>query len=481
MVSVLIRSQGIIDHNGELVGDSLLIENGKIKVIGSGLNIKASKELNVKGFVLPAFIDAHLHLAGIGLSLSGVDLRGVGSIKEMLEKLKSAKGPIIFGRGWDQERFKEKRYPTRKDLDSVASEKPIVAVRICGHVAVLNTYALNMTRPWEKYPDYVNREEGLVFEDAVGYVIDTLISKVNLTPLIREAAKRLFYVGLGGVSSMSCSLREFEALLKLDESNELPIYVACYATLSEIDKIIERYGKGPGRKVSLVGLKLFSDGSLGARTAFLREPYADDQSTRGRKVMNSSRIALLVRRYSEMGFRIATHAIGDAALDEVIEGYSVAGIGERGRIEHVSVAWDEQIKKISELGVYAVVQPRFRVSDWWIDKRLGDRYVLAYRFRSMLKSGVKLALSTDSPVEPFDPVETFKAAVGRCDAPACRVEESLRPREVISLYTIGSAKASGGPVESLGRIEKDSPALLAWTPSDPLKDTWNGPLQPLIL
>jgi len=86
MVSILIRSQGIIDHNGELVGDSLLIENGKIRVIGSGLNIKASKEHNVKGFVLPAFVDAHLHLAGIGLSLSGVDLRGVESIKEMLEK-----------------------------------------------------------------------------------------------------------------------------------------------------------------------------------------------------------------------------------------------------------------------------------------------------------------------------------------------------------------------------------------------------------
>ena len=481
MVSILIKSQGIIDHNGELVGDSLLVEDNKIRSVGTGLNMKASKEVNIDGFILPAFIDAHLHLAGIGLSLSGVNLRGVRSIKEMLKKLQSAKGPIIFGRGWDQESFKERRYPTRKDLDSVANDKPVVAVRVCGHVAVLNTYALDMTRPWERYPDYVSKEEGLVFEDAVGYVIDTLISKIDLTSFIKEAAKELFYAGLGGVSSMSCSLKEFEALLKLYRSGELPIYVACYATLNEIDKIIEKYGRGPGRKVRLVGLKLFSDGSLGARTAFLRKPYNDDQSARGKKVMDSSEIALFAKRYSEMGFRIATHAIGDAALDEVIEGYSIAKIGEKGRIEHVSIAWDDQIKKISELGVYAVVQPRFKVSDWWIDKRLGDRYVLAYRFRSMLRSGVKLALSTDSPVEPFDPIETFKAAIGKCNAPACRDEESLSPKEVISLYTAGSAKASGEPIENLGKIEKGFPALLTWTPSDPLKDTWNGPLQSLIL
>ncbi len=483
MSSFLVRAEGIIDHNGELVGDSILIEGNKIKTVGYGINTNYSKEVKIKGFILPAFIDAHLHIAGIGLNISGINLRGVRSIKEMLSKLSLSKDPVIFGRGWDQEGLKERRFPTKKDLDSAISDRPVLAVRICGHMAILNTLALKMTKPWKEYPNYVDKENGFIFEDAVGYTINKIVSKIDLYPLLQKAITKLYLSGLGGVSSMSCSLKEFETLLRLDEAGKLPLRVSCYATLDEIDKIIESYGKKAktDRKVSLVGLKLFSDGSLGARTAYLREPYSDNRDTRGRKLLDSTEIASISKHYSKLGLRIATHAIGDAALDEVIEGYSLAGIDENGRIEHVSIAWNEQIKKISEMGVYAVIQPRFRASDWWIDKRLGKRYILAYRFRTMLKSGVKLALSTDSPVETFDPIETFKAAVGRCGSPSCRPEESLDPKEIISLYTFGSSEASGGPVKAIGRLEKGLKAVLAWTPSDPLKETWEGPLKPLKL
>ncbi len=483
MKTILIKAKEIIDHNGDSVGDSVLIEDCKIDLAGYGLDRKYAKVLHLDGFVAPGFVDAHLHIAGLGLSLFGADLRNVRSSRELAERLRKVSGPIAFGRGWDQENFEEKNYPTRRELDVAVNNRPAIAIRVCGHVAVLNTIALEITEPWKKFPEFVDKENGLVFEDAVSYVLEKLLNKIDIMPLIEKAVNELYKVGIRGVSSMSCSLREFRSLSVLDEKGRLPIFVSCYSPLEEVEKIVSIIGQENvlRRRVDLVGVKLFADGSLGARTAFLREPYEDKKGTRGRKLLSSSDIVNISSKYLKAGLRIATHAIGDAALDEVIDAYSKLGIGENGRVEHVSISWDDQIKRLAELGVYAVVQPRFRVSDWWMKERLGSRYKLCYRFRSLISSGVKVALSTDAPVEPFDPVLTFASAVGRCEGVTCRREESLTPKEVIKAYTLTSSRASGGPVNLIGTLEKGSFAALSWTPNDPRKYEWNGPLRPIDL
>jgi predicted amidohydrolase YtcJ len=481
MTTFVIKAIGVIDHNGDLVGDTIIVDKNMVERVGSGLQRSYAKTVSVDGYVTPSFVDAHLHIAGLGLSLSGVDLKGTRSVRELVERLAKSSLSIVFGRGWDQEEFEERRYPTRQEIDAAVPDRPAVAVRTCGHVAVVNTVALEVTKPWERYPDLVDRERGLVFEDAVGYVVERLMSNVDLTPLVKKALTELRKAGLGGVSSMSCSLNEFKALLDLEKDGEVPLFVACYSPPDEAEKIIESFSDVASRKVSLTGIKLFADGSLGARTAYLREPYSDMKETRGKLLLSSKKIVEISKRYLSLGLRVATHAIGDAALDEVLEAYEALNIGDRGRIEHASITWDEQIKKLADLGVYAVVQPHFRVSDWWIDRRLGSRYLQAYRFRSLVAAGVPVALSTDSPVEPFDPVETFAAAVGRCDSPSCREEESLDPKDVIRGYTTIASRASGGPVKEVGTLEKGSYAMLSWTPNDPRDRAWEGPLRPLEL
>lgn len=479
MPSVLVVADAIVDHNGEYVGDSLVIEDGVIVAIGYGVSREYAAEYRVKGYIMPGFIDAHLHLSGLGLSFYGVDLRGTRSIREFKERLSRASGPIAYGRGWDQEFFLEKRYPTRRDLDSVIGDKPAVTVRVCGHAAVANTVALSLTKPWEVYPDLVDRDKGLLLEDAVGYVVEKLLESVDVEPLVEKAASELRNHGIVGASSMACGRREAEALAGLDRRGALSIRVACYAPPNELEAVAEAL-RGSHR-ASLVGVKLFADGSLGARTARLSSDYADDPGNRGRLLLDSRRIAGIAEKTLAKGLRVAVHAIGDEALDEVIEAYSEVGPRGSGRVEHASVARDEQVRMLASLGVYVVVQPHFRVTDWWVGERLGDRVHLVYRFKTMLEAGVKLALSTDAPVEPHDPVETFKAAVGRCIQVSCRPEESLSPSEVIRLYTVEASRASGGPVAALGVLEKGAPAELSWSPSDPLDRNWEGPLRILAL
>ena len=393
----------------------------------------------------------------------------------LLERLASARGPIAYGRGWDQEVLEEGRPPTRAELDRAVPDRPAVAVRICGHMAVANTLALRIARPWEAYPGLVDPDGGMLLEDAVYYTLERLLGSLNITGLVEEAARRLYSVGVRGASSMACNTKEVEALERLSLSGRLPLRVSCYVESSLLDKV------GPvslGRRAAIVGVKLFSDGSLGARTAYLREPYSDDPGNRGRLLLDSRMIERLASMALGKGLRVAVHAIGDAALDEVLEAYNRLQPGGMARVEHASIARNSQIEMLAELDVWTVVQPRFRVSDWWIEKRLGPRAHLAYRFRTMLRGGVKLALSTDSPVEPYDPVETFVAAV-RCAE--CRSGENLEPREALYLYTEASALASGGPAGLLGRLEAGAPAELSWTPEDPRRKEWRGPFRSLEL
>ncbi|WP_256204932.1 amidohydrolase family protein [Aeropyrum camini] len=264
-----------------------------------------------------------------------------------------------------------------------------------------------------------------------------------------------------GVSSMACSEDEVLALSRVGDT--LEVRVACY-----LRRGVNPPARREGVKWGVVGVKLFADGSLGGRTAYLRNPYISGERDgwRGLKLLSSGDIEEAAVSNSSLGLATAVHAIGDAALDEVLEGFSRAvsrGV-EPGmlRVEHASLAWPSQIERLASLRVWTVVQPMFRVSDWWLESRVGaDMLHAAYPFASMLKAGVKLAISTDAPVETYDPAETFKAAIGLCSSRLCRESESLTPRETLKLYTLNSVLASGGPVLSLARLQRGVPALFA--------------------
>ncbi len=481
MKSVLITGLAVLNSEGDIVGDSILAYSGFIESLGpkSRFAGKYSVELKYDGYIMPGFVDAHLHLEGLGLSFEGVDLRGLDSIESLKQKLRNFKGPIVYGRGWDQEAFREARWPTRWDIDEATGEKPAILVRVCGHAALLNTRALELVKPWEAYPKLVEVKEGkitgIVYEDAVAYSLEKLLENTRLEPVIAGALEKLQSAGLVGVSTMSCTRREYEVLKRIAaEIGALPVKVSCYPDYSR-----KFSDNSEGEWVSIAGYKLYADGSLGARTAFLREPYSDNPQTRGILLENKETMKRAMREAEGKGLKAAIHAIGDAALDEVIRAAEEARPLEF-RVEHASVSWDDQIESLTMLGAYIVVQPRFRVSDWWIDKRLGPRLKQAYRFKSFLKSGAKLALSSDSPVEPFDINETIASALSRCGQPACLKEEALDIREAVRAYTRGSAIASGGPLKFSGLLERGFKADLTISRSNPFEEFKVKPLGTIV-
>ena len=474
MPTVSIEVEGGV-YNSELerISDILVVDTDSRKIIGLNNPPSYSKKTQIKGFVFPSFIDAHMHLTGTGLKLLGVDLGTARSPRDVGLLLRQAKGSIAFGRGWDQESFEpEGTLPTRDILDKYVGDRPAIAVRVCGHMAVVNTYTLSATEVHKKYPSLVDLKRGILFEDAVEYTVNKLLETMSIDQYIEVALNELANAGIAGVSSMSCPPKEYYTLLKLSKQRRLRLHVACYPDHDKIETIRPE----EDTHVSLTGVKLYADGSFGAHTAALKEPY-NDKDTRGKLLLSRRDIVEIASKYVPSGLRVATHAIGDLAIEEVLSAYEKLGVESNGRIEHFSISPDEYIDRASALGVYVVVQPYFRIGDWWLPKRIGNtRTRLSYRFKTMVSKGVKLALSTDSPVDPYHPWETLKAAYSKCDTVLCRKEEALAPREAFRSYTKLAAEASGGTVSLLGEIYSGAPSSsAAWTPVSPLTTKWHGP------
>jgi len=457
------------------VFEGFIVAGDKVAYAGSSVEVKQVVEslggriIDLKNrVVLPGFIDSHLHLDSLGLTLVSLDLRGVRSISELKEKLRmyseTTKFKWVIGRGWDQEMLLEKRYPTRLDLDEVVKDKPAVLLRTCGHAAVLNTKALELTglinyegKEVEKSTD--GYPTGVIYEEAVGIAMAKFAESISIeeyVELLRVAQNHLVSQGVTSIGFMSCSLKSLKALLEMWVRNELKIRVRVY--LNPMDNnlnLIEtlkslglKRGFG-GKYLKIMGFKLYADGSLGARTAWLTQPYNDDSSKTGYPAIDPYYLREIAKIIDEAGLQLAIHAIGDRAVEEVLGIYRELNNTRslRHRIEHVSLLRDDQLLELSNSGAVAVVQPHFIVSDWWADRRLGpSRIKWLYRFKSMIESNVRVAFSTDAPVEPVNPWETVYAAVtrGKYDnLPFYReiLHESLDVLEALHSYTYGSAYA----------------------------------------
>nr|WP_245526511.1 amidohydrolase [Desulfurococcus mucosus] len=427
--------------------------------------------------ILPGFIDSHMHLDGVGLQLSTLDLRGVGSIEELKEKVReyaaSHSGGPVVGRGWDQEFFREKRWPTRWDLDEAVVDRPVILVRVCGHAAVLNTKAMELAGLIHVESPWVVRDEsgeatGVILEGAVGEALRVLQGSMDTREkalLMRRALEYAASLGVTTLGFMSCSGDSLRALMLLHSEWRYPrvrVYVEP-GLLRELSKLGFTGGFG-SEYLRVKGVKAFADGSLGARTAWLSKPYSDDPLNTGRQLISRSELEGLVEEASRAGFQVAVHAIGDAAVDLVLDVYrSARGSGVRHRIEHASVIRPEQVAEASSLGIAVSVQPRFAVSDWWAGQRLGDeRLKWLYPFKTMAGRGVALGFSTDAPVEPLNPWETIYAAVAREGGEALTLEEALH------YYTYGSAYVLGEEGE-LGTLTEGKLADLIVVDRDPFK------------
>ncbi|MEM4717635.1 MAG: amidohydrolase family protein [Desulfurococcaceae archaeon] len=425
-----------------ILADAILVQDSRVLYAGSSSRVSELTRalngdiINLDGkVVIPGFIDAHVHMDSMGLALTTLDLRDVRSIFELKNKLKEyverTKPRFVIGRGWDHELFVDKRYPMRQDIDDVVSDIPVLLIRVCGHMALLNTKGLKYTGLANSLDRGIIRSEqgdltGIIVENAVGEAYKKFTESMEVDELVGHLKKAQAYLlshGVTTVGFVSCGLRVFRALLELWSRNELRIRVRVYFSPTSDGLDVAKHLADLGLKLGfgdsflrIMGIKLFMDGSLGARTAWLTEPYEDQPGTRGYQVLEREELYRVAKKVDEAGLQLAVHAIGDKAIESVLGVYVELGNTRklRHRVEHVSVLRDDLLNEMSRIGAVAVVQPRFIISDWWAVHRLGPRRMRwLYRFKTMLEKNIAMAFSTDAPVESPDPWETIYAAITR--------------------------------------------------------------------
>jgi predicted amidohydrolase YtcJ len=408
------------------------------------------------GSLLPGLIDSHCHPFEYGWLKRSVDLRGTTNTTGIRLRLYSAvqkarPGEWVTGMGWDQETFPDKRMPDRHDIDDTSPDNPVALTRICGHIALLNRRAIEALelqgRTGEEYERNSSGElTGIVKEGALAEVLGkiTRSSERSAADLqsVEVEATRLGLTTLHCILSPEGFVEELQALRALDSAGSLSIRLRIYIPPNALNHV-ETMGlrkKLNNERVRLNGVKVYADGSLGARTAALREPYSDDPSNMGILRQSDKEMRTLVERIDGMGYQAIIHAIGDRAVEQAIDALaSVTGPKNprRHRIEHASLIPKGLRAKMARHGIRATVQPLFITSDTWAVDRLGPERVLdLYPLKSMLDEGLVVSGSSDSPVESMSPVLGIWASMVRAGlAPG----EALTFNDALNLYTSNAA------------------------------------------
>ncbi|MFA4662901.1 amidohydrolase [Pyrococcus kukulkanii] len=439
--------------SGLVIANDRVIFAGDSEVARRIVELAGGEVVDLKGkFVMPAFFDSHLHLDELGMSLEMVNLRGVTSIEELVNRLKASNARIIFGFGWDQDELG--RWPTREDLDTI--DRPVFIYRKCFHVAVANSKMLELLnlKPSKDFDESTGLIKEKALEEARKVINEKVLSVDDYAHYILKAQDHLLNLRVHSVDFMSVNEKALRALFRLEREGKLRLNVFAYINPELLGKL-ESLGLGrfEGKRLVIAGVKLFTDGSLGARTALLSEPYSDDPSTSGQLVTEKEELVEVIERAKALGLDVAIHAIGDKALDVALDAFEETKFA--GRIEHASVVRDDQLERIKDLGIRLSVQPHFIISDWWVVDRVGEeRAKWVYRFKTLSRYA-ELGFSTDAPIEPADPWLTVDAAVNRGRDKVKLYEltkdESLSVSEALHFYTYGSASIS--LARDIGKLE----------------------------
>jgi len=473
---------------GETVAQAFAVSGDELLAVGTNGYVRSkagagARVVDLQGaVVVPGLMDAHVHLVDYGLMLqTTADLVGCQSVEEVLSRLRThaekrgkghnggGDGRWILGHGFDHELFSSRSFPTREDLDKVSCEHPVVATRICGHAAVGNTRAVE--RIASQIPEAA-RQSGLVTEDAVEAMLAGVPAPgaAEIDEAIMEAGRLAASMGLTTVHCIVSGLDQLDRLYALHDRKELPLRFYVQVPYSLLDNMRERGLKtGSGDAWLTIGaLKIFSDGSFGARTAALREDYSDAPGNRGELLIELTELTDMVKHAQALGFQTATHAIGDRAVETVVTAIETACAHQpnrlRHRVEHASQMTERAMVKMAHLAIPVSVQPQFVLTDFWTPQRVGPRrYRWSYPFRTMLKNGVRLAMSSDCWVERLDPYELMYRAWVRDTASQ---SESLTPAETLRAYSRGSAFAAHQE-EDRGSLEEGKLADAVVYPRSP--------------
>lgn len=459
---------------------SLIVEDGIIQRVVKKDELDISNQPFSKvhdlkeNYLLPSFTDAHMHLSLYTLLYSAINLRDCQSIKAVQEKLKKGIGKeLIVGWGFDYEQFHEKRMPTRKDLDIISSEIPIFILSFDEHIGVVNSEVL---RHLGINQDTIDPEGGKInrFSDGRpnGILVDKALPtedilnnswiKNSMQQNLLKVQEEFFRKGLTTVSDMGINFDTLDFYRDMEEKGYLKMRVHVYLSetcLKEKERIEKEMSKNGLGLVQVRGLKLFVDGSFGASSGALYEPYTNDPNNYGLLRILPEKLNNLAKLADEIGMQLSIHAIGDRALTYALNALSCTrNRFLRHRVEHIQLVDEEHLKKMKQLEVIAAIQPIFVSTDsLWAEKRLGrERIQLAYPLKRVVEKGIKVAGSSDCPVASADPFLGIYFAVSHKDLegkelPDWVIKERIGIKEALKIFTEGASYAL---YENKGQIKQ---------------------------
>ncbi len=454
------------------------IKNGKFLDIGSTHEIttKYSALNNVDAggkTILPGLIDAHCHFYRMGLQQQKVSLEGTKSYDEVLEKLiefqKEKNTRFISGRGWDQNDWELKEFPTKEKLDKLFPTIPVAVRRVDGHALLVNQAAIDLSG--------INKETevsggeiiikdgkmtGVLIDAAMDYIKFPTVTKQESIQGLLDAQKICFSYGLTTIDDAGIDRETIELIDSLHKTKQLKMRI--YAMVSgdkqsQIDYYISK-GKIKTERLNVRSFKVYGDGALGSRGAALRAPYSDRENHYGALIYNPERYREIAQQIAASDYQMNTHAIGDSANTLILKTYNEISQNlenRRWRVEHAQIISPNDFRLFKH--VVPSIQPTHATSDmYWAEDRVGDQRIKgAYAYKKLLENYGKVALGTDFPVEQVNPFLTFYAATIRKDVQGYpeegfQMKDALSRKETLKGMTIWAAY-SNFEEEEKGSIE----------------------------
>lgn len=481
----------LILYNGNFItmdknypkASAVAIENGRIIAVGSDEEIlkladEKTEKMDMQAkTVVPGFNDSHLHNVKYGIFTNCCDLSKCTSLQELIDvtgefidKKGIETGDWVIGRGWNQDMFDVKVFPTREDLDLISREHPIVMFRCCGHALVVNSMALQVLGIDETTPQveggFFDLEAGL-FKEAARDLAQVSMRSYDVPDLkyfIKKAGEDLLKQGITSIQADDFNMsvdykRIVHAYKELAEEGELPVRVTQQCLVlneSNLEGFISlNYKNLNVNNFYRIGpIKILADGSLGARSAAMRKPYNDAPDVTGILIHDEEELRNMVETAHNAGYDVIIHCIGDKTVEAAIESFNLARKNNpdkllRHGIVHCQITDEELLNRIKEMDLLVYAQPIFLDYDLHIvEDRVGKELAsTSYNFGKLVRDGVHLSMGTDSPVEKFDPIPNIYCAVTRKDKNGYPEggfypEQCMTVEESVRAYTYESAYCS---------------------------------------
>ncbi|MBR6569984.1 MAG: amidohydrolase [Clostridia bacterium] len=471
-------------YTGQLpLQQAFIVENDRFVFAGSNeeaLRQQADRLVDLNGaFVCAGFNDSHMHVLSYGNALICAPLnehtQSLADLIDCMRRTPPGRGGWILGRGWNQDFFTDAdRMPNRWDLDKVSTERPVCVTRACGHALVVNSRALEMLGVTADTPQVDGGQivmengqpNGVFFDNAMDLVSSRIPApgKEDIQNMIRSACKALNSRGITSCHSDDYSAFHdlpwqtvTEAIRELEASGELTVRIyeqSNFSTPELLRQFVESgYHTGVGSDRFRIGpLKMLGDGALGARTAYLTRPYADDPTTRGLSVFTPETFDEMIGYAHANGMQVAVHCIGDACLDLVLSSIRKALASQpcddhRHGIVHCQITRPDQLDIIVENKLHVYAQSIFLDYDLHIvNQRVGEELAsTSYSWKTLMNRGTTVSNGSDCPVEMPRPLAGIQCAVTRCDLSGVGPylpHEAFTLQEAIDSFTKASAYAS---------------------------------------